>query len=342
MLFFLIYFYYKILFFITLIMGSFISISSNSTMGMWIGLEINLLSFIPLIQEKNNQYSSESSLKYFLTQALASTILLFSLIFMTKNLMIMKNIDNSIMIIFNSALLTKMGMAPFHFWFPEVIEGLNWLNCLILLTWQKITPMVLIMFNMNFQYFFLIIIVFSMMVSGFIGINQISLRKILAYSSINHMAWMISSMYFSETIWMTYFLIYSILSINIIAMFFMLNIYFYNQLIISLNNNMMWKFFFSFNFLSLSGLPPFLGFMPKWLTIQYLIQINWFLLAFFMVMLTLMTLFFYIRLIFNIMVISNNEINYLYQSKLKTSIMVIFNLITLKSLLLFNLTFNFF
>nr|YP_009185801.1 NADH dehydrogenase subunit 2 [Callicerus obscurus]ALO70429.1 NADH deshydrogenase subunit 2 [Callicerus obscurus] len=330
------------LFFIILMIGSLISISSNSWMGMWLGLEINLLAFIPLIQEKNNTYASESSLKYFLTQALASIILLFSLIFMAKNLLVMKNtIDNSIMIMFNSTLLTKMGMAPFHFWFPEVIEGLNWLNCLILLTWQKITPMILVMYNMKFQYFFMTIIIFSMLISGFMGLNQVSLRKILAYSSINHMAWMISTMFFSETIWLYYFIVYSILTMNILIMFKLLNIFYYNQILVSLNKNFMMKFLFSFNFLSLGGLPPFLGFFPKWLTIQYLINSNWILLTFMMILLTLLTLFYYMRLIFNILIISTNEINYFTNNIFKNFLIIIFNISSLSSLLLISLTFNF-
>nr|AXS65191.1 NADH dehydrogenase subunit 2 [Staphylinoidea sp. 1 KM-2017] len=333
--------YYKIMFMLTLMLGSLITISSNSWMGMWMGLEINLLAFIPLMQEKNNIMSTESSLKYFLTQALASIFLLFTLIFMSKNFLILKNIDNSMLIIFNSALLTKMGMAPFHFWFPEVIEGLNWLNCLILLTWQKITPMILIMYNMNFQYYFMITIIFSMIISGFMGINQSSLRKILAYSSINHMAWMIASLMISETIWLYYFIIYSILTINIIWMLKMLNVFYYNQLTISMSKNLMWKFFFSLNFLSLGGLPPFLGFFPKWLTIQYLISTNWMILAFIMVIFTLMTLFFYMQVIFNILMLSYNEPNYFINYQLKSLFILIFNLITLSSLILFTLSFNF-
>nr|ALO70317.1 NADH deshydrogenase subunit 2 [Atheta sp. 1 EF-2015] len=329
------------LFMTILMIGSLISISANSWMGIWLGLEINLLAFIPLIQEKSNTMSSESSLKYFLTQALASIILLFSLIFMSKNFLIMKNIDSTLMIIFNSALLTKMGMAPFHFWFPEVIEGLNWLNCLILLTWQKITPMILIMYNVNFHYFFYFIIIFSMLVSGFLGINQSSLRKILAYSSINHMAWMISAMFFSETIWLYYFIIYVILTINIIMIFKLMNIFYYNQLLISLNKNFLIKFFFSLNFLSLGGLPPFLGFFPKWLTIQYLISTNWIMLSFCMVMLTLLTLFYYMRLIFNIIIISNNEINYFNSNYFNNMFLVTFNLISLSSLFLYTVCFNF-
>nr|AML25929.1 NADH dehydrogenase subunit 2 [Staphylinidae sp. BMNH 1274217] len=335
------YFYYKIIFLLTLMIGSLISISSSSWMGMWMGLEINLLAFIPLIQEKNNAFTSESSLKYFLTQSLASVILLFSLIFMSSNFFYMKNIDNSILIMFNSALLTKMGMAPFHFWFPEVIEGLNWLNCLILLTWQKIAPMVLVMYNVNFQYFFFMIIIFSMLISGMMGFNQTSLRKILAYSSINHMAWMTSAMFVSETIWLYYFIIYSILTINLVYIFNIMNIFYFNQLMISLNSNFIWKFMFSLNFLSLGGLPPFLGFMPKWFVIQGLIQNNWILLALFMVILTLLTLFFYVRIIFYTLILSNNEINYWVNSNLSSILMIMFNFCSLTGLIFFSLTYNF-
>lgn len=263
------------------------------------------------------------------------------MIFISKNFLFIKNIDNSIIIIFNSALLTKIGIAPFHFWFPEVIEGLNWLNCLILLTWQKITPIVLVMYNINFQYFFIFIIIFRMIIRGFIGINQSSLRKILAYSSINHIAWIIRAIFFSETIWFYYFIIYAVLTINIIVIFKILNIFYYNQLLISLNNNFLIKFFFSLNFLSLGGLPPFLGFFPKWLSIQYLISLNWIFLTFFIVLLTLLTLFYYIRLIFNIFIIRNNEINYLNNFSINSIFLIFFNLGSLRRLLLFTLSFNF-
>nr|AML25882.1 NADH dehydrogenase subunit 2 [Staphylinidae sp. BMNH 1274206] len=334
------FFMHKILFSMILILGSMISISSNSWMGMWLGLEINLLAFIPMIQEKNNSFTSESSLKYFLTQALASIILLFSLIFMAKNMLMMKNIDNSILMIMNSSLLTKLGMAPFHFWFPEVIEGLNWLNCLILLTWQKITPMILVMYNFKLQNYFFIVIITCMLISGINGFNQISLRKILAYSSINHMAWMISSMFFSETIWFFYFLTYSMISLNIIVMFKILNIYFFNQIFISMNKNYTWKFIFSLNFLSLGGMPPFLGFLPKWLTIQFLMDNHKFL-TFIMIMTTLMTLFFYSRMIFNIFTLIINEINYFMNFNLKIFFIVSLNLFSLSSLVLFSLSYSF-
>nr|AXS66339.1 NADH dehydrogenase subunit 2 [Staphylinoidea sp. 6 KM-2017] len=328
-------------FLILMMMGSIISISSNSYLGMWMGLEINLLSFIPLIQEKMNMYSTESSLKYFLTQALASIIFLFSILMMSKNWFYFSNIDSYLLLIFNSSLLTKMGMAPFHFWFPEVIEGLNWMNCLILLSWQKITPMILIMYNMKFQYFFMMIIIFSMLISGIMNINQTSIRKILAYSSINHMAWMLSAMFFSETIWFYYLIIYIILTINLILLFNLLNLYNYNQLIMILKNNFLIKFIISMNFLSLGGLPPFFGFYSKWLTIQMLINSEWFLLSLIMVMTTLIMLYIYIKISFNILIFNNFEVNFLINSNNKMEMILIINFLTLISLIMMTYSFNF-
>nr|AML26057.1 NADH dehydrogenase subunit 2 [Staphylinidae sp. BMNH 1274252] len=335
------FYYYKFLFFITLMIGSLIAISSNSWIGMWMGLEINLLSFIPLIQEKNNSFSSESSLKYFLSQTLASIILLISLILLTKNFIIIKNLNNSLIILLDSSLLTKMGMAPFHFWFPEVINGLNWINSLILLTWQKITPMILVMYNLNNQVYFFMIMTFSMLISAIMGFNQTSMRKLLAYSSINHMAWMISSMFYSETIWLFYLITYFFLTINIILMFYSFNIFFYNQIIMFFKKNFYMKFFFTFNFLSLGGLPPFIGFFPKWLSIQNMIINNWLFLSFFMVMLTLLTLFYYMKLIFNTLIFNSNELNYINSNKFKNKLMLKFNLIILMSLMWFPLFLNF-
>nr|WMQ76585.1 NADH dehydrogenase subunit 2 [Hydora sp.] len=336
---------YKIMFSSSMIMGTIIAISSYSWMGMWLGLEINLLSIIPLLTSHKNLLSTESSLKYFVTQAMASTILLFSVIMMMTSMNSINNLEFSQfpMMILNSALLTKMGAAPFHFWFPEVMEGLSWMNCLIMLTWQKIAPMILLMYNIKMIYFMTMIILFSMMISGFMGLNQTSLRKIMAYSSINHIAWMISSMMFLETIWLYYFVIYSIISINIILIFNYSNIFSMKQLFASLNNNMPMKLFFIMNFLSLGGLPPFLGFFPKWMTIQVMVENEFLLLPFIMVMMTLVTLYFYMRITFSTMLMNMNELNWMISinlKKFKNSVIMGFNLITLISLILCTLLFN--
>nr|AXA45526.1 NADH dehydrogenase subunit 2 [Paederus fuscipes] len=321
---------YKILFFISLMLGTLMTISSYTWMGMWMGLEINLLSIIPLMNNIKNLSASEASLKYFITQALASTLILFSILLMSNYWI---NLNSSMIFIFNSGLLTKMGAAPFHFWFPEIMEGLSWNNCLIMMTIQKIAPLILLMMNLNYPIFFFIIIVISMMISGFMGINQTSLRKILTYSSINHLAWMISSMMFFKTIWLIYMITYMITSINIILIFKKMNIFFMKQLIFLNNKNFALKIIISLNLMSLGGLPPFIGFFPKWCTIQNLISMNSTFLSFLMTLLTLLTLFFYIRMIYSTLTISQTKIKWMMNSN-STFNWVIFNNIVTLSLLI--------
>nr|ALO71121.1 NADH deshydrogenase subunit 2 [Staphylinidae sp. 1 EF-2015] len=298
--------FYKLLFFIIALIGTLISISSNSWLGMWIGLEINLLSIIPLMNNNNNSLSTEASLKYFVIQALASMIILFSII-MSMNCLIN---GNYLMMMMNSALSMKMGMAPFHFWFPSVMEGLNWSNCLILMTVQKIAPMILLMYNINFSIMMTIIIIISMVIAGIMGFNQISLRKILAYSSINHMAWMIASMFLMEITWIYYFFIYIFITANIVIFLKMFNIFYLMHFYISIKKHMMISLLFMSNLLSLGGLPPFLGFLPKWMTIQNLIESDMFFLTFLMIMLTLITLYYYIRVSLSMMILNFYNMNF--------------------------------
>nr|WCQ78416.1 NADH dehydrogenase subunit 2 [Agrypninae sp. GTI-132] len=327
---------YKLIFLNLVFTGTLISISSYSWLGMWLGLEINLLSMIPLMQNSKSILSSEATIKYFTVQAIASTIILASMIIMMNksNLTSNINIQSTLMLMMNSALLTKMGTAPFHFWFPEVLEGLDWMNCLIILTWQKIAPMVLLMYNMSFNLFMTIVILSSMIISGFMGVNQVSLRKILAYSSINHMGWMLSTMMIMETIWMYYFIIYTLITLNLTLILNKYKIYFLNQLYQSMNENPMIKLWFMLNFLSLSGIPPFLGFFPKWLVIQALVMNGLILLPITMIILTLFTIFMYMRIALSSILMNTNEqnwnkLNFLFKS---TSISLL-NFISLASLI---------
>nr|AXS64834.1 NADH dehydrogenase subunit 2 [Staphylinoidea sp. 12 KM-2017] len=326
------------MFTISLMLSTFIVISSNSWFSAWIGLEINLLSMIPLMHQKKNMYSSEASIKYFITQAMASSILLLMIILM-MHLSLNLN-SNMLMMIMNSAILMKMGTAPFHFWFPEVMEGLNWNNCFIMLTWQKIAPMILIMYNINMIEFFSYIIIMCMIISGIQGINQISMRKILTYSSINHIGWMIASMFYIETMWWYYFIIYMLITLNLTYMFKILNIFYIKQLIMMLNNKILIKFFFMMNFLSLGGLPPFMGFFPKWLTIQNLIFSNNIMLPLMMTFLTLMTLFYYMQLIFSSLILNLSTLNFYLTNPNINNNMILFNFIMLMSLIFSTMMFN--
>nr|WKU84105.1 NADH dehydrogenase subunit 2 [Pterallastes thoracicus] len=301
----------KILFIFILMMSTMITISANSWLSAWMGLEINLLSFIPLMTD-NNLMSNEASLKYFLTQALASSILLFStILFMYQNNMMNYEPNEYINMMLLSSLLMKTGAAPFHFWFPNVMEGLNWMNSLILMTWQKIAPLMLISYLMiKFLLFWSIIL--SIIIGSLSGLNQTSLRKLMTFSSINHLGWMLMSMYSNESLWITYFLFYTFLSFNLIFLFNMFKLFHINQLFSLFMFNKTLKFSLFLNLLSLGGLPPFLGFIPKWLTIQYLTFNNQLFMLTVMIIMTLITLFFYLRLCYTAFMLNYFENNWIF------------------------------
>nr|YP_006460134.1 NADH dehydrogenase subunit 2 [Papilio bianor]AEI26102.1 NADH dehydrogenase subunit 2 [Papilio bianor]AGG19624.1 NADH dehydrogenase subunit 2 [Papilio bianor] len=319
----------KMFFYFILIFSTLISISSNSWLGCWIGLEINLLSFIPLISNHKNLLSSEAALKYFLTQAIASINFLFSILI---KMILLKNfeINNLISIMINSSLLMKMGSAPFHFWFPNIIEGLSWINCFILMTWQKISPMILLSYYMN-NNFLMMIMIINVIVGVLGGINQTSLRKLMAFSSINNLGWMLISFMISENLWLFYLVMYSFLISILCFTLNLLNTYFINQLFI-INMNSIIKISLFINFMSLGGLPPFLGFFPKWITINFLIMNKFYIISFIFIMMSLIMLFFYIRIIYSSIMFNYLKLKW-FKFYLKNNSMLFINLFSMISLL---------
>nr|WNV63767.1 NADH dehydrogenase subunit 2 [Vulcanolepas fijiensis] len=285
-----------------LVFGTIISISSSSIFGVWLGLEINLMSFIPMITNLDqNKKSSEASVKYFLVQSMASAIILFSSLMFVLYPSNLLSFIPSVMI--TMALGMKLGMAPFHFWFPETMEGINWINSMILLTWQKISP--LIIMSILFNPTTLILLSLTSAITGAIsGLNQTSLRKILSFSSISHLGWMNSVMYINNEIWLTYFLIYSIMSMILCLSFFTLSLNYFQQLIHM--NNMSKKIMIFINLLSLGGMPPMLGFLPKWAAILTLSQNSPILMT--LIISSLITLYFYMRLCFSTFTLYNPEL----------------------------------
>nr|AAL66238.1 NADH dehydrogenase subunit 2 [Ostrinia nubilalis]QPF23523.1 NADH dehydrogenase subunit 2 [Ostrinia nubilalis] len=319
----------KMFFFFILFFSTLISISSNSWFGCWIGLEINLLSFIPIINNSNNILTSEASLKYFFTQAIASINLLFCIII---KMMLMKNFEmnNTIMIMMNSSLLMKMGSAPFHFWFPNIIEGLSWFNSFILMTWQKISPMILLSYWYN-NNFLILIIILNSIIGAIGGLNQTSIRKLMTFSSINNLSWMMSAMMISENLWMFYFFMYSFLISILCLLFSMINMFFINQLFF-FNINYLIKLSLLINFLSLGGLPPFMGFLPKWIIINFMLNSNLYFLTFILIMMSLILLFFYIRILYSSFMFNYLKLKWI-KIKIKNNMFNIMNFLSFFSIL---------
>lgn len=257
--------------------------------------------------------SSEASLKYFLIQAIASAIFLFAIIFLLSFNNLTKIISIYTNLIISSSLFLKIGAAPFHFWFPGVIEGLTWNNRLILITWQKIAPLIILSYCLNFNFLYFIIIT-SILIGSLGGLNQTSLRKLIAFSSINHLGWIIAGIFYSENLWIIYFLLYSFLSFTIVFLFNNFKLFHINQIFTLFNNNTVIKLILFLSLLSLGGLPPFLGFMPKWLIIESLTNNDILFLITIIVTLTLITLFFYIRICYAAFLLNHHENSWSYNN----------------------------
>nr|AUW38603.1 NADH dehydrogenase subunit 2 [Sphaerocoris annulus] len=282
----------KTLFSLIMIFGTVMTMSSNNWISMWMGLEINMMAFIPMVSSKNKS-SSEVMMIYLLVQSISSMMLMFSIIMLNLS----ASVFESMMMI---SLLIKLGAAPFHMWLPEIISKMNWTSSFILMTWQKLAPMMMInnlSFNNKIMY---LSIIASVIVGAVGGLNQLSLRKMLGYSSINHLGWMLSLSKIKNN-WMMYMIIYVIMMLMLCWMFNQYNMIHISQ-VNNMNLTMTEKTSYFIAMLSLGGLPPFLGFLPKWMVIQTLIMDKLFIMMIIMVMCSLLSLFYYMRTMTKMMI----------------------------------------
>nr|YP_009019441.1 NADH dehydrogenase subunit 2 [Ratufa bicolor]AGZ63916.1 NADH dehydrogenase subunit 2 [Ratufa bicolor] len=290
--------------YLTLFSGTLIVLLSSHWLLTWVGLEMSMLAIIPILIHKANPRSTEAASKYFLVQATASMILMMSAIinYISSGQWTLTNISNQISpLLFTLALSMKMGLAPFHLWVPEVTQGIPLMSGLILLTWQKIAP-ISIMYQISPLVdctLLMTLSILSIMLGGWGGLNQTQLRKIMAYSSIAHMGWMMAIITFNPMLTMFNLIIYILLTISMFTMFN------YNKTTTTSTLSLTWNKYPLFTsmmlviLLSLGGLPPLTGFAPKWMIIKELISNNNIIMSLSMAMLALLNLFFYSRLIYS-------------------------------------------
>nr|YP_009414287.1 NADH dehydrogenase subunit 2 [Cheirogaleus sibreei]AIW64338.1 NADH dehydrogenase subunit 2 [Cheirogaleus sibreei] len=289
---------------LTIFIGTMLTMISSHWLLIWIGLEMNMLAIIPILTKKSNPRSTEAATKYFLTQATASMLLMFTIIInaMYSGQWSIINIHNnltSFTIII--ALTMKLGMTPFHFWVPEVTQGITLMAGMLLLTWQKLAPISIMIqiYPSTNPNILLLMALLSILAGGWGGLNQTQLRKILAYSSIAHMGWMMTILTFCPSLTILNLLIYLMLTIT---MFTILNIN-TNTTTLALSN--LWNkapmitMTILISLLSLGGLPPLTGFLPKWAIIQELTKNNNIIMATTMAMAALLNLYFYMRLVYS-------------------------------------------
>nr|USQ66516.1 NADH dehydrogenase subunit 2 [Mastomys coucha] len=290
--------------YLTMFSGPLITMFSSNLLVMWVGLELSLLAIIPLLINKKNPRSTEAATKYFLTQATASMIILLAIILNYKQLgtwTFQQQTNNLTMLLMLISLSMKLGLAPFHYWLPEVTQGIELHKGLILLTWQKIAPLSILfqihdLINSSIT---LTLAILSIFMGAWGGLNQTQMRKIMAYSSIAHMGWMLAIISFNPSLMLLNLFIYIILTIPMFMILMTNSSTTMNSISLLWNKTPTVLMMMSTILLSLGGLPPLTGFLPKWIIITELLKNNCTILATTMAMMALLNLFFYTRLIYS-------------------------------------------
>nr|ABI50254.1 NADH dehydrogenase subunit 2 [Sthenoteuthis oualaniensis] len=313
------------LFILIMIMGTMFSISSSHWLTMWMGLEINLMGFLPLMNIKGKTLEAEASMKYFIIQSMSSSVLIISSVLMYNTTLswysMFTNDMFSLMIILS--LVLKLGGAPLHFWVPSIAKQMSWSILFMMLTWQKLAPLLMLsLINSNLMIIMLISMA-STIIGSIMALNQTNIQLIMVYSSISHLGWMLSMISINSSLTMMYFFNYIMISMPLMNM---LSLTLGNHLFMLTQQTKMNNMIPISLILSLGGLPPLLGFMSKLVILISLIEMKLMLLTVFMFVGTLISLYFYLNMSLMLMIKSYKNIQSITPNKVYTPI-VSFNLL---------------
>jgi len=238
----------------SIILSTSVALSARVPLYTWAALEVNTIAFIPMILDPTKPERTRAAMKYFFIQAYASLIFLIGPLF-----------EYLPEITIFLSIIIKLGISPFHNWYPSVISNLNWLSAFFISTWQKIAPLWILRENIYNLNLIPIIAALNAIVGGLGGLIQTEIRPLLAFSSIGHIGWIIFSIPLSNFIILLYFISYSLHLIILIYLFFSLKINTPKDISSSNLISLKIKITIALTLLSLGGLPPLLGFIPKFL-----------------------------------------------------------------------------
>nr|YP_010381735.1 NADH dehydrogenase subunit 2 [Symplanella unipuncta]UDL72123.1 NADH dehydrogenase subunit 2 [Symplanella unipuncta] len=266
------------------LLSTMMTYSSTSFLMSWMSMEINLIAFLPLASKSKKM--KDQLMKYFIIQNLSSSMMLMSMILNFK-IEAPINFEKLLLI----SLMMKMGLIPFHLWIFSFMEKLTWMNCFLMNTIQKLSPTLIMPQMINFKE-----IIFpmsmSLMIAPTIMMKLNSMKKILTCSSIYNSQWMISSIYLSKNMFIMFSLIYSLLNFSLMKKLKSQNMMFLNQIN---EKTTMTKLNLLINLISMSGMPPTLGFFPKWMILIKMNEIS-ILISLMMLISSIISTFIYLKM----------------------------------------------
>ena len=318
------------------LLGLMILVSSNHFITLYLAIELQSLSFYILTaSQKKSILSIEAALKYFILGSIASGFILygasviygligslnFNTIFLIiSNINFLNNIDFLLGFIYGFSfilvgILFKIGAAPFHFWLPDVYEGApNNITAFFAIVPKISFIGILIRFSFdtfhNFSYFFeiffYVVSILSMLIGSLGALQQKKIKRLLAYSSISHVGFILigftSNLMNNIPNILLYIIIYIIMNINLWISYLSLKInhkpvkYLTDLSNLFLNNKLL-SIIMILNVFSLAGIPPLAGFFSKLFIFFTAIKASYFSLVFFALIISIISSFYYLKLI---------------------------------------------
>nr|ALV88298.1 NADH dehydrogenase subunit 2 [Heteronotia binoei]ALV89093.1 NADH dehydrogenase subunit 2 [Heteronotia binoei] len=309
---------------ISLTTSTTIVMTSHHWLLAWLSLELNTLSILPMIMRSSHPRTTEAATKYFLIQTTAATLILLASTmnaWQTGSWNIMQSYSPMATTISTIAIMMKLAIAPAHLWYPEILQGTTMTTALIISTWQKIAPLTLLYLLTNHLSTNMVLLLglTSALLGGWTGLNQTQTRKILAFSSISHMGWLITALCLNPSLATLTMITYMIMTTT---MFLSLTASTSKTLLdlgASWTHSPMLLTTTMLALLSLAGLPPLTGFMPKLLILKELVTMKLMAISTALALTSLPNLAFYTRMAYlTTLTMPPNTTNSEYKWRFKT------------------------
>jgi NADH-quinone oxidoreductase subunit N len=310
------------------ILGMFVMVSSNNLIGLYLGIELQSLSLYVLASlNRDSVKSTEAGVKYFVLGALSSGLLLYgcSLIYgftgSTNYYIIAENFDSRNLGLLFGLVFILIGLAfkisavPFHMWTPDVYEGAPTSVTAFFALAPKVAGfgaiirILYVAFGnvfVEWQIILIFISVASMILGAVAAIGQTNIKRLMAYSSISHMGYGLAGLAtgidegVSASI--LYIFLYVVMNIGSFVCILIMkrkNIYFENIRDLSglSKNHPVIAFSFTVFLFSLAGIPPLAGFFAKFYIFMAVIKAELFALAVIGLVTSVISAFYYLKII---------------------------------------------
>nr|YP_009681490.1 NADH dehydrogenase subunit 2 [Crenomytilus grayanus]QDO71870.1 NADH dehydrogenase subunit 2 [Crenomytilus grayanus] len=237
----------KVMSMLMVIFGTGLSLSSEELIGVWLGMELNLYGFL-ILMNPDGYYTPEPCVKYFVVQSSASILMLGGFMLLMQHFVVGGLVMSVV------GVLLKSGVFPLHSWVPSTIKNSSWLASGLMLTWQKIAPLIFLSVIAPLGSLWVVIGLMAG-IGGVGGLNQNSVRVMSAYSSFVHTSWMLLGLSWSSVVFASYFVVYSM---SVGMFFYGCSLMNKSKVMSQLSGAAS-----GMGLLMLMGMPPFLGFVAK-------------------------------------------------------------------------------